>query len=184
LQMTIAPSLDIDVGFLIQLTDGGGGHLAATQSLRDVLYTAHGYACQVHLDEGFLYAALPAAIALDDGSLERDDLETRHMECHIPGCGGKISVIMTAAVALTSLIAFVAGSLGQFLSLRFQKLIEGFLHAAADQLFNLPLDYFLVELYNVVGHGLLSPFRMCVVTSFYQRPASRVYFFMLFSEPI
>ena len=28
---------------------------------------------------------------------------------------------------------------------------------------------------------MLSPFRMCVVTSFYQRPASRVYFFMLFS---
>ena len=28
---------------------------------------------------------------------------------------------------------------------------------------------------------MLSPFRMCVVTSFYQRPASRVYFFMIFS---
>ena len=103
------------------------------------------------------------------------------MECYIPGSGGKISVIVTAAVALTSLIAFVAGSLGQFLSLRFQKLVERLLYAAADQLLDLPLDYFLVELYNVVGHGLLSPFRMCVVTSFYQRPASRVYFFMLFS---
>ena len=69
---------------------------------------------------------------------------------------------MTAAVALTDLTALVAGCLGQFLSLRFQKLIEGFLHAAADQLFDLPLDYFLVELYNVVGHGLSSPFRMFV----------------------
>ena len=42
-------------------------------------------------------------------------------------------------------------------------------------------DYFLVELYNVVGHGLSSPFRMCVATSFYQRPASRVYFFAVFN---
>ena len=62
-----------------------------------------------------------------------------------------------------------------------EQLVERLLYAAADQLLDLPLDYFLVELYNVVGHGLLSPFRMCVVTSFYQRPASRVYFFMLFS---
>ena len=103
------------------------------------------------------------------------------MECYIPGSGGKISVIMTAAVALASLAALVAGCLGQFLRLCVQKIVECLLHAAADQLLDLPLDYFLVELYNVVGHGLLSPFRMCVVTSFYQRPASRVYFFMLFS---
>ena len=84
------------------------------------------------------------------------------MERHIPGGGGEISVIVTAAVALTGLTALVAGCLGQFLRLRLQKLIEGFIHAAADQLFNLALDYFLVELYNVVGHGLLSPFRMFV----------------------
>ena len=114
MQRTVAPSLDIDLGFLIQLADGGGGHLAAPQSLRDVLYTAHGYACQVHLNKGFFHAALPAAIALDDGSLERDALETRHMECYIPGGGGKISVIMTAAVALAGLTALVAGCLGEF----------------------------------------------------------------------
>ena len=33
-------------------------------------YPAHGNACQVHLDEGLLHAALPAAIPLDDGCLE------------------------------------------------------------------------------------------------------------------
>ena len=32
-----------------------------------------------------------------------------------------------------------------------------------------------------VGHGLLSPFRMRVATSFYQRPASRVYFIAFFN---
>ena len=132
MQRTIAPSLDVDISFLIQLADGGGGHLAAPQSLRDVLYTAHGYACQIHLDEGFLYAALPAAIALDDGSLERDALKTRHMERHIPGGGGKLSVIMTAAVALAGLAALVAGCLGEFFRFGFQKLVERLLHTAAD----------------------------------------------------
>ena len=102
------------------------------------------------------------------------------MECYIPGSGGKISVIMTAAVALAGLAALVAGCLGEFSRFGFQQLVERLLHTAADQLLDLPLDYFLVELYNVVGHGLLSPFRMCVATSFYQRPASRVYFLCSF----
>ena len=31
---------------------------------------------------------------------------------------------------------------------------------ASDQFFELALDYFLVQLYNFLGHGLLSPFRM------------------------
>ncbi|MCQ5045955.1 hypothetical protein, partial [Dysosmobacter welbionis] len=31
---------------------------------------------------------------------------------------------------------------------------------APNQFFDLPLDYFLVQLYNLFGHGLLSPFRM------------------------
>ena len=84
------------------------------------------------------------------------------MECHIPGCGGKISVIMTAAVALAGLTALVASCLGEFFCIGFQQLVECLLHTAADQLLDLPLDYFLVELYNVVGHGLLSPFRMFV----------------------
>ena len=84
------------------------------------------------------------------------------MECYIPGSGGKISVIMTATVALAGLAALVAGCLGEFFRFGFQKLVERLLHAAADQLFDLPLDYFLVKLYNVVGHGLLSPFRMFV----------------------
>ena len=29
LQGAVAPSLDVDIGFLVQLADGGGGHLAA-----------------------------------------------------------------------------------------------------------------------------------------------------------
>ena len=57
------------------------------------------------------------------------------------------------------------GYLRQFLSLRFQKLIECFLHTASNQFFNLPLDNFLVELYNVVGHDLSSPFE-CLYSNF------------------
>ena len=67
---------------------------------------------------------------------------------------------MAAAIALPLLIALVPGRLGQFLSLDLQQFVEGFLYAASYQLFDLTLDYFFVKLYNLLGHGLLSPFRM------------------------
>ena len=65
------------------------------------------------------------------------------MERHIPGGGGEISVIVTAAVALTRLAALVAGCLGEFFCFGFQQFVECLLHTVADQFFDLPLDYFL-----------------------------------------
>ena len=87
---------------------GSGRNLAAPQGLGDVLHTAHGNACQVHLDESLLHAALPAAIPLDDGSLEGYALEPRHVERNVAGGRGEIPVIVTAAIALTGLAALVA----------------------------------------------------------------------------
>ena len=84
------------------------------------------------------------------------------MERDVSGGSGKVPVIVAAAVALAGLVALVAGCLGQLLCLLLQQFIQRFFHAAADQFFDLPLDNFLVELYNVAGHGLSSPFRMCV----------------------
>lgn len=55
---------------LVQFTDGGGQHLAAPQILRNILYTPHGHACQIHLNKDFFHAALPTAILLNDGSLK------------------------------------------------------------------------------------------------------------------
>ena len=51
---------------------------------------------------------------------------------------------MAAAVALTGLAALIAGRLRQGLRLLFQQLVQGFLHAAANQFLDLALDYFLV----------------------------------------
>ena len=80
LQGTIPPVLDVNVGFLVQLADGGRRNLAAPQCLGDILHTAHGNACQIHLNERLLHAALPAAIPLDDGRLEGHALEPGDME--------------------------------------------------------------------------------------------------------
>jgi len=134
----------VDVGFLVQLADGSGRNLAAPQCLRDVLHTAHGDACQIHLDERLLHAAFPAAVPLDDGSLEGYALEPRHVERDVAGGRGEAAVIVTAAVALTGLAALVARRLRQRLRLLFQQLVQGFLHAAANQFLDLALDYFLV----------------------------------------
>ena len=101
LQGAVPPVLDVNVGFLVQLADGGGRDLAAPQCLRDVLHPAHGNARQVHLDEGLLHAALPAAIPLNDGSLEGYALEPGDVERNVTGGRGKVPVVVTAAVALT-----------------------------------------------------------------------------------
>ena len=54
----------MDIGFFVQLTDGRGRHLAAPQSLGDVLHPAHGNARQVHFDERFLHTAADQFIEL------------------------------------------------------------------------------------------------------------------------
>ena len=66
-----------------------GETLLPQQCLRDVLHAAHGNARQIHLDEGFLHAAFPAAIPLDDGSLEGHALEPRYVERDVAGGGGE-----------------------------------------------------------------------------------------------
>ena len=144
LQRAVPPILDVDICFLVQLADGGGRDLAAPESLGDVLHTPDGYACQVHLNESLFHTALPAPIPLDNGGLKGNSLELGHLEGDISRSGGEVAVVVAAAVALALLIALIPGCLGQFLSLGFQQLIEGFLYAASYQLLDLPLDNFLV----------------------------------------
>ena len=36
----VVPILDVDIGFLIQFTDGGSGYFAALQGFGDILFTA------------------------------------------------------------------------------------------------------------------------------------------------
>ena len=66
------------------------------------------------------------------------------MERHVSGGGGKIPVIVAAAVALAGLISLIAGSLGQLLCLLFQQFIQRFFHSTPGQFFELTLDNFLV----------------------------------------
>ena len=87
---------------------------------------------------------------------------------------------MAAAIILPLLIAFVPGCLGQFLSLRFQQLIESFLYTDPNQLFDLALDYFLVKLYNFLDMVCCLLSEWCVATSFYQSSANHVFFYPLF----
>ena len=142
---------------------------------------AQANACQVHLNKGFLHAAFPAAIPLDDGSLEGHALEPRHVERDVAGGRGEIPVVVTAAVALTGLAALIAGRLRQGLRLLFQQLVQGFLHAAANQFLELPLDNFLIQLYNFLGHSLLAPFRMVCRDFILPEPANYVFFYAFFN---
>ena len=59
------------------------------------------------------------------------------MELDVSGGGGKVPVVVAAAVALAGLSSFVAGSPGQFLRLLLQQFIQCFFHAASDQFLKL-----------------------------------------------
>ena len=54
------------------------------------------------------------------------------------------------------------------------------LHAAADKFPDLPLDHFLVQLYDLLGHRLLAPFECLCGNFIHPEPASYVFFFALF----
>ena len=66
------------------------------------------------------------------------------MERNISRGRGKVSVVVTTAVPLASLISLVPGCLGQFLCFLLQQRIQRFLHAPANQLLKLTLDYFFI----------------------------------------
>ena len=102
------------------------------------------------------------------------------MERDVAGGRGEAAVIVAAAVALTGLAALVTGRLRQGLCL-LQQLVQGFLHAAANQFLDLTLDNFLIELYNLLGHSLLSPFRMVCRDFILPEPANYVFFCAVFN---
>ena len=87
--------------------------------------------------------------------------------------------MITSTVKAT--LALIASRLRQRLRLLFQQLVQGFLHAAADQFLDLPLDNFLIQLYNFLGHSLLSPFECLCGNFILPEPASYVFFFALFN---
>ena len=120
---------------------------------------------------------LSPTIPLDDGCLEGHALEPGHMERDVTGDRGEVAVIMAAVVALTGLAALVASSLRQRLHLLFQQFVQRFLHAAADQFLELPFDNFLIQLYNFLGHSLLSPFECLCGNFILPEPASYVFFY-------
>ena len=81
----------------------------------------------------------------------------------------------------TGFTALVAGGLRQRLRLLFQQLVQGFLHAAANQFLDLALDDFLIQLYNFLGRSLLSPFECLCGNFILPEPASYVFFYAFFN---
>jgi len=113
LQRAVAPVLDMDVDFLIELADGGRRHLTAPKGFGDVLEAAQGNASEVHLDERFLHTALAGAIPLNDGGLKGHAFEPWHVQRDFAGGCGKVVVVVTATVASARIGALIAHGLRQ-----------------------------------------------------------------------
>ena len=120
--------------------------------------------------------AFSAPVALNDGCFEGHSFQLRHMQRHVAAGRREIAVIVSTAVALAGLVPLVAGCLRQLIRFLFQQFVERFLNAAADQFLELPLDYFLVKLYNLFRYGLLSPFRLLCRSSILPNTANHVSF--------
>ena len=86
------------------------------------------------------------------------------MQCHVAGGRGQVPVVVAAAVALTGLVALVSCGLRQLLRFCLQQFVQRFLNAPAHQFLDLPLDYSLVQCYNLLRHGPQAPFE-CVCTN-------------------
>ena len=75
---------------------------------------------------------------------------------------------MPAAIPLSFLSALIPCRLGQPVRLRFQQVIQRFFDAFAYQFPDFPLDYFLIQCYNLLGYGLRLLSNVCRTNSFYQ----------------
>ena len=144
------------VGFLVQLADRRRRNLAAPKRFRDIFYTAHRYAGQIHLHKCFFHAGFPPTITLNNRGLKGDSLESRHLECNFSSACHQAAIIVPAPIALTLFIPLISSCLRQLFRFSLQKTIQRFFDASSHKFFQLPLDYFLVQLYNLFGHSLLS----------------------------
>ena len=70
LQGTVPPILDVNICFLVQVTDRGGRNFASLECFGNTLYTPGRYARQIHLNERLFHAALPAVMPLNDDGLK------------------------------------------------------------------------------------------------------------------
>ena len=82
----------MNVRLLIQLADRGGRYLVAPQCLRNVFYAPNRYACQIHLN---------------DSGFKRESFEPGHPEGDIPGCGGEVTIVVAATIALPLVVTLV-----------------------------------------------------------------------------
>lgn len=128
LKSAIAPILDMDVGFLVQFTDG------LTASIMSSTRCTETPARYISTSDSF-YTALTTTIACNGGCLKGNVFQAWHVECYISKGRCEITVIVSAAIALPCLVTLVSGGLCQLLSLGFQYLIQRLLNTASDQFF-------------------------------------------------
>ena len=134
----------MQIGFLIQITDGGRLHSATQQGFRYVLHPPHGYACKVHLDQCLFHRTFTAAVELYDSGFKWYTFQLRYFQAHLSGGRVQLPAIMPRAVALTRLGALVLCRVRQLFGFFVQQFIQRFLHTVSDYFFQFPLDAFLV----------------------------------------
>src|SRR5690606_30303252 len=118
----------------------------APERLGDVFDPSYGDAGQIHLDQGLLDRALPAAIAFDDRGLEGLAAQLRDFEADLTGSRLEAALVVTCPGIRPGFAALVASGPAEPVSLRLEHRVQGLFDRAAHHLAQMIPDPCLVDL--------------------------------------
>ena len=98
-----------------------------------------GDTCQIHFEHVFFYRRFPAAVTLDDGSLKRNNFEPWGPSVPLPRQGSGNSFYNGRIGSPDGGCNVRTSGVYQFIRFFIEQGIEGFLHTAADKVFEIVL---------------------------------------------
>src|SRR5262249_3025964 len=107
--------------------------------------------------QGLLHRGLAAAVALDDGRLERQVAQLRHLQLDLTRPGVQLAGVVAGAGVEPLGGPLVTPGAAQVVGLGVEQGVDGGLDAVADHLVEVPVDLLLVDLDH--GYRLRRRFR-------------------------
>jgi hypothetical protein len=155
----VPPSFDLGVDLLVEVGHRARAHPRAPQRFSDVLHASHRDARQIHLDQCLLHRALPAAVPLNDRSLEGLAPQLWNLEAYFAGAGLQRPIVAASPGVLPSLAALVTAGTAQLVCLSIQHGVQRLFHRATNHLAKMVSDPGFIDLDHLT-HRILVTHRL------------------------
>src|SRR6185436_15054507 len=156
---SVPPRFDLGVDLLVEVGHRARAHPRAPQSFSDVLHASHRDSRQIHLDQCLLHRALPAAVPLNDRSLEGLTPQLWNLEVYFAGAGLQRPIVAASTGVLPSLTAFVTAGTAQLVCLSIQHGVQRLFHRATNHLAKMVSDPGFIDLDHLT-HRILVTHRL------------------------